>query len=80
MWDDPKTKNELLSKLKKIDKGELTGRNLKFLKGFKSIKEYKFNKIRIIVKPGKKGAPDQIIGIVKRSRLEILLKTFKDKF
>lgn len=50
------------------------------LKGFKSLTEYKFNKIRIIVKPGKKGAPDQIIGIVKRSRLEILLKTFKDKF
>jgi hypothetical protein len=44
------------------------------------LKEYKFNKIRIIVEPGQKGAPEQIVGIVKRSRLTALLKTFKNKF
>ena len=47
--------------------------------GFKKLKEYKFNKIQIIVEPGQKGAPEQIVGIVKRSRLTDLLKTFKNK-
>jgi len=36
------------------------------LDGFKKLKEYKFNKIQIIVEPGQKGAPEQIVGIVKR--------------
>jgi hypothetical protein len=44
------------------------------------LKEYKFNKIRIIVEPGQKGAPEQIVGIVKRSLLIDLMKTFKNKF
>jgi hypothetical protein len=48
--------------------------------GFEKLKEYKFNKIRIIVEPGQKGAPEQIVGIVKRSRLTDLMKTFKNKF
>lgn len=34
----------------------------------------------IILEPGQKGAPDQIVGIVKRSRLNDLMKTFKKKF
>jgi len=50
------------------------------LDSFKNLKEYKFNKIQIIVEPGQKGAPEQIVGIVKRSRLTDLLKTFKNKF
>ena len=80
MWKDPKAKKETLSKLKKIEKGELTSRNQKSLQGFKKLKEYKFNKIRIIVEPGQKGAPEQIVGIVKRSRLNDLMKPFKNKF
>jgi hypothetical protein len=80
VWKDPKAKKETLSKLEKIEKGELTSRNQKSLQGFKKLKEYKFNKIRIIVKPGQKGAPEQIVGIVKRSRLTDLMKTFKNKF
>ena len=80
VWKDPKAKKETLSKLKKIEKGELTSRNQKSLQGFKKLKEYKFNKIRIIVEPGQKGAPEQIVGIVKRSRLNDLMKTFKNKF
>ena len=80
MWKDPKAKKETLSKLEKIEKGELTSRNQKSLQGFQKLKEYKFNKIRIIVEPGQKGAPEQIVGIVKRSRLTNLMKTFKNKF
>jgi hypothetical protein len=80
VWKDPKAKKETLSKLEKIEKGELTSRNQKSLQGFKKLKEYKFNKIRIIVEPGQEGAPEQIVGIVKRSRLTDLMKTFKNKF
>lgn len=36
--------------------------------------------IRIIVNPGQKGAPDTIVAIVKRSRFDDLMKTFKNKF
>jgi hypothetical protein len=39
-----------------------------------------FIAIWIIVNPGQKGAPDTIVGIVKRSPLENLMKTFKNKF
>lgn len=80
VWKDPKAKKETLPKLEKIEKGQLTSRNQKSLQGFKKLKEYKFNKIRIIVEPGQKGAPEQIVGIVKRSRLTDLMKTFKNKF
>ena len=80
VWKDPETKKETLSKLKKINNGELTPRNQKSLTGFKKLKEYKFNKIRIIVNPGQKGGPDTIVAIVKRSRLNNLMKTFKNKF
>ena len=61
-------------------KKQLTSRNQKSLQCFKKLKEYKFNKIRIIVEPGQKSAPEQIVGIVKRSRLTNLIKTFKNKF
>lgn len=45
------------------------------LTSFKKLKEY--NKIRIIVESGQKGAPDEIVGIGKRSQLDNLIKTFK---
>lgn len=80
MWQDSEAKKEALSKLKKINKEELTPRNQKSLRGFKKLKEYKFNKIRIIVNTGQKGAPDTIVAIVKRLRLDNLMKTFQNKF
>jgi len=80
VWNDSETKKEALSKLEKINNRELTPRNQKSLKGFKNLKGYKFNKIRIILNPGQKSAPDTIVGIVKRSRLANLMKTFKNKF
>lgn len=82
VWKDSQAKKETLSKLEKIEKGNLalTDRNEKFLQGFADLKEYKFNKIRIIFKPGKNGSPDQIVAIVKRSRLDDLIKTFKKKY
>lgn len=48
-----------------MNKGELLPRNQKFLKGFKKLREYKFNKTRIIVNLGQKGTPDQIVEIVQ---------------
>ena len=58
MWKDSEAKKEALSKLEKINNRELTPRNQKSLTGFKKLKEYKFNKIRIIVNPVQKGAPE----------------------
>ena len=62
VWKNPKAKKELLKKLEKINKGELTPRNRKSLKGFKRLKEYKFGRkgILVIINPGKKGEPDTI--------------------
>ena len=80
VWKDPEAKKEALLKLEKIEKGELSSRNQKSLKGFKKLKEYKFNQVRIIVNPGQKGSPEEIVGIVQRSRLDDLIRTFKKKF
>ena len=52
-------------------------RNQKALQGFKNLKEVKLNKTRIIVNPGKNGAPDQIVGIVMRKHLESFTTKFK---
>ena len=80
MWKNSEAKKETITKLEKIEKGELTRRNQKSLNGFKKLKEYKFNKIRIIVNPVQKGAPEEIVGIVERSRLDDFLKTLKNKY
>jgi hypothetical protein len=52
------------------------------LKGFKNLKEYKFERkrVRLIVNPGKDGKPDVIVKIVRRDRAPKFIKSFRDKF
>jgi len=80
MWKDSKVQNATLSKVEKTEKDDFVNWNQKSLQGFKKLNEYKFNKIRIIVEIEKKGVSEQIVGIVKRSRLNNLMKIFENKF
>jgi len=50
------------------------------LKGLENLKEVKLNKTRIIVNPGKNGAPDQIVGIVMRKHLANFTTKLAKKF
>lgn len=58
--------------------GTLTSIQQKELKGFKYLKEYKFGRrgVRVIVNPGKKGEPDEII---KRDRVVRFIKSLRNK-
>ena len=47
---------------------------------YKLTKKKLFMSFKIIVESAQKGAPDQILRIVQRSRVDNLLKTFKNKF
>jgi hypothetical protein len=80
VWKNPQAKKEVLAGLEKMNKGELVPRNQKALQGFKNLKEVKLNKTRIIVNPGKNGAPDQIVGIVMRKHLENFTTKLAKKF
>ena len=60
-----------------MTKKPIIRRNQKSLQGFKKLKDYKFNKIRIFGKLEQKSAPEQIVRIVKRSRL---IDGVKDQF
>nr|YP_010472268.1 hypothetical protein NDC64_pgp075 [Navicula tsukamotoi]UVG41733.1 hypothetical protein [Navicula tsukamotoi]UVG41877.1 hypothetical protein [Navicula tsukamotoi] len=79
---DPKARKMLTNGLDRIKNGKLTAIQQKELKGFKRLKEYKFGRrgIRVIVDPGKKGAPDTIVGIVRRDRATPFIKSLRDKF
>jgi len=61
MWKDLKTKNEVLSVLKKINNKELIWRDQKSLTNFKKLKEYKFINIRIITITGQNATSDKIV-------------------
>jgi hypothetical protein len=80
LWADPIAKKEFLNKCLKIDKDELSPRNLKALQGFKDLQEYKFNKTRIFLLPGKDGARNVIVGIAQKSSADALIDVFKTKF
>jgi len=67
----PKTKKEVFAGLSKMNIGEFLLRNKK------DFKELKFNYIWMIILPGKNGAFNEILTIVKRSRSNNLLKTLK---
>jgi hypothetical protein len=80
VWKNSKAQKELLAGLKRMDKGELLPRNEKSLKGFKKLKEVKLNDVRVIVNPGRKGDPDEIVGIVMRKDLKAFTNGFDKKF
>lgn len=63
-----------------MKKGELLPRNQKDLKGFKTLKEIKLNKSRILVQQGKNGAPDTIVAIFMRCDIDDVILAFKNKY
>ena len=63
-----------------MNSGELLPRNEKDFKGFKTLKELKFTKTRMLVRPGEKGAPDEIVAIFLRRDLDDMDKKLKNKF
>lgn len=63
-----------------MDRGELLPRNEKNFKGFKELKEIKLTNTRMLVKPGQKGAPDEIVVICMRRDLDSLASKLKNKY
>lgn len=80
VWKNPEAKKEVLAGLDKMKKGELLPRNQKDLKGFKTLKEIKLNKSRMLVEPGKNGAPDTIVAIFMRRDMDDIVLAFKNKY
>lgn len=79
-WKNPPVREEIISNLYKIDRGELLPRNQKDFKGFTTLKELKFTETRMLVRPGKKGEPDEIIAIFLRRDLNNVAKKLKNKY
>jgi len=80
VWKNPEAKKEALAGLARIDRGELLPRNQKDFKGFKTIKEIKLSKTRMLVQPGKNGAPDTIVAIFMRRDMDDIVLAFKNKY
>lgn len=80
VWKNPEAKKEALAGLARMDRGELLPRNQKDFKGFKTIKEIKLSKTRMLVQPGKNGAPDTIVAIFMRRDIDDIVLSFKNKY
>ena len=63
-----------------MNSDKLLPRNEKTFKAFKSLKECKFTKIRMLVCSGKNGKPDEIIAIFLRRYLDGVAQKLKNKF
>ena len=77
VWASPEARKEVLNGLLMMDKKTLLPRNIKKLKAFDNVSEIKLNKTRILVLRGKAGAPDEIIAVLLRKRLETLIDKLK---
>ena len=73
-WKNSEARKEIISNLDKIDKGNLFPRNEK------TLKELKFTKTRMLVRPGKNGKPDEVVAICLRRDLDVVAKKLKNKF
>ena len=80
VWKNPEAKKEVLAGLDKMNNGELLPRNQKNFKGFKTLKELKFTKTRMLVQPGINDGPDQIVAIFMRRDLDNIASNFKSKY
>ena len=80
LWKNPEARKEVLAGLDKMKKGELLPRNQKDFKGFKTLKEIKLNKSRMLVQPKKNGAPDTIVAIFMRRDINDVVLGFKNKY
>ena len=80
IWKNPEARQEVLDGLGRMDRGELLPRHEKNFKGFKELKEIKLNDTRMLVKPGQKGAPDEIVIICMRRDLDSVARKLKNKY
>ena len=80
VWKNTEAKKEVLAGLDKMNNGELLPRNQKNFKGFKTLKELKFTKTRMLVQPGINDGPDQIVAIFMRRDLDNIASNFKGKY
>lgn len=80
VWKNLEAKKEVLAGLDGMNKGELFPRNQKNFKGFKTLKELKFTKTRMLVRPGINGSPDQVVAIFMRPDMDHIASIFKDKY
>ena len=80
LWKNDEAKTEVLAGLNRINNGELLPRNQKNFKGFKTLKELKFTKTRMLVQPGINDGPDQIVAIFMRRDLDNIASNFKGKY
>jgi hypothetical protein len=80
VWKNAEAKKEVLAGLDKMDSGKLLPRSQKNFKGFKTLKELKFTKTRMLVQPGINGGPDQIVAIFMRRDMDNIALNFKGKY
>jgi hypothetical protein len=80
VWKNTEAKKEVLAGLDKMNSGKLLPRNQKNFKGFKTLKELKFTKTRMLVQPGINGGPDQIVAIFMRRDMDNIASNFKGKY
>ena len=80
VWKNSNRRNEVLGGLDRINRGELLPRHQKNFQSFKTLKEIKFNKTRMLVKAGKDGNPNEIVAIFMRSDLDDIASSFKGKY
>lgn len=80
VWKNTEARKEILAGLTRMNSGDLLARNEKDFKGFKTLKELKFTKTRMLIRPGKNGKPDEIVAIVLRRDLSDIAKKFKNQF
>ena len=63
-----------------MNKGELFPRNQKNFKDFKTLKELKFSKTRMLVQPRMNGDLGQIVAIFMRRDIDNIVSNFKSKY
>jgi hypothetical protein len=78
LWGNKIYKKTTISMLESIDKDIWVRQEN--LEGFKTLKKYKKNDIRIIAVRGKGNKPEKVVAIIARDDLEDLLKVFKKKY
>ena len=77
VWKNDKARKELISALDRINRGELLPRNAKRLTTFLTLREFKFNKVRMIIKPGN---PLQILAVCMKKDFAGIEKAFRGKY
>ena len=77
-WENKIARKSILSALESMDKGELLPRNQKNFESYKELKEIKVQSIRMLVKPVKKGAEDEIVAIFLKKDMAKVEKNLKN--